>query len=406
MTHVVFVAPVFMQATLRFVTEVGSLPNMKLSIISHDRLERLPKGLQERLSGHYRVANCLDPGQLVIAAKAIAKNAGPIHRLFGALEELQVPLAQARDYLKIEGLNHQAAQNFRDKARMKAVLRQAGIPCARYKLVHDPQEAWAFIKEVGFPIIIKPPAGAGARQTFEVQDSDSLNDYLAVYAPSAQNPALLEEFIQGDEHSFETISIKGRPVWHSLTHYYPNPLQVLRNPFLKWCIVLPKEIDHPRYEDIRLTNNKALSALGMHTGLTHLEWFRRKDGSLAISEVAARPPGAQIVTLMSIAHEMNFYHAWAKLMVFDTFEAPQRKYSAGAAFLRGVGSGKVKKISGIDRLPKEVHDVVVEAKLPQIGQFSGRGYEGDGYVLVRHPDTEAVKKALLHLVSTIQVHYE
>lgn len=406
MKHVVFVAPFFMKATLRFVSEVASLPGIKLSLISNDRLENLLPKLRERTTGHYRVSNCLDPGQLVIAAKAISKQFGPIDRMFGALEELQVPLAQARDYLGIEGLNQESAKNFREKARMKDVLRQAGVPCARFRLIRHKHEAASFIQEVGYPVIVKPPSGAGAKHTFEVKDDASMQDYLSVYAPSPQNPLLLEEFIQGDEHSFETMSIKGQPIWHSLTHYYPSPLEILKNPFLKWCIVLPREIDDPKYNDIRKTNAQALKALGMHTGLTHLEWFRRKDGSLAISEVGARPPGAQIVTLMSIAHDMNFYHAWAKLMVFDSFQAPERKYAAGAAFLRGVGKGRVKTIQGLDRIRRDVSNLVIEAKLPKVGQRSGSGYEGEGYILVRHPDTQAVKKALLHLVSTIQVIYE
>jgi len=406
MKHVVFVAPHFMQATLRFVSEIAQLPDIKLSLIGHDRLERIPQSLRSRIAGHYRIANCLDPGQLVLAAKALSKANGPIDRMFGALEELQVPLAQARDYLGIEGVSQSAARNFRDKARMKDVLHKANLPCAKFQLVHSADQAWAFIREVGYPIVIKPPSGAGARHTFEVHDDDSLREYLAVYQPSLQNPTLFEEFIQGEEHSFETISIKGKPVWHSLTHYYPTPLEVLRNPFLKWCIVLPREIDQPKYDDIREANARALKALGMHTGLTHLEWFRRKDASIAISEVAARPPGAQIVTLMSIAHDLNFYQAWAKVMVFDEFNAPQRKFASGAAFLRGVGKGRVKSVEGLNRVRSDIRDLVIEAKWPQIGQAAPSGYEGEGYILVRHPQTAMVKKALLHLVSVIKVNYE
>ena len=71
------------------------------------------------------------------------------------------------------------------------------------------------------------------------------------------------------------------------------------------------------------------------TGLTHMEWCRRRDGSIAISEVAARPPGAQFTTLMSYAHDKDMYQAWVELMVFDRFTVPERKYSAGAAYLRG-----------------------------------------------------------------------
>ena len=41
-------------------------------------------------------------------------------------------------------------------------------------------------------------------------------------------------------------------MWHSLTHYYPTPLEVLRNPWIQWSVVLPREIDDPRYDDISI----------------------------------------------------------------------------------------------------------------------------------------------------------
>lgn len=406
MAHVVFVAPFFLPATLRFVHSVSHLQGIRFSLISCDRMENLPQSIRKNLTGHYQVGNCMDPGQLAIAAKSLASQHGPIHRLFGALEEMQVPIAKVRDYLGIEGLGAAAANNFRDKSEMKTLLRANGIPCARHCLASSAEQAWAFIGEVGFPIVIKPPAGAGARNTFEVKSKEELQDYLNVYGLTPANPTLLEEFIQGDEHSFDAVSIRGQVVWHSLTRYYPSPLEVLKNPFLKWVILLPRDIDAPRFNDIRAVNAKTLSVLGMKTGITHLEWFRRRDNSVAVSEVAARPPGAQIMTLMSYAHDKNFYNAWAELMVFDRFQIPERRYAAGAAFLRGAGSGRVKAVHGLAQAQKEVGSLVVEAKLPQIGQPSASGYEGEGYVLVRHEDTEIVKKALHRLVSLIQVEYE
>ena len=80
----------------------------------------------------------------------------------------------------------------------------------------------------------------------------------------------------------------------------------MENPRIQWRVVLPNDPNDPQYDDIRKVNDRALAALGMDTGLTHLEWFRRNDGSLAVGEVAARPPGAQITTLISRAHEVDF----------------------------------------------------------------------------------------------------
>ncbi len=141
----------------------------------------------------------------------------------------------------------------------------------------------------------------------------------------------------------------------------------------------------------------------MGTGLSHLEWFRRDDGSLAVSEVAARPPGAQFTSLISYAHDMDFYRAWARLMIFDRFDPPRRAFAAGIAFLRGQGSGRVKTIHGLNRAQRELGPLVVEVKLPRWGQPPAGGYEGEGYVLLRHPDTGKVAAALERLVRTVRI---
>jgi hypothetical protein len=124
---------------------------------------------------------------------------------------------------------------------------------------------------------------------------------------------------------------------------------------------------------------------------------------VAISEVGARPPGAQFTTLMSYAHDTDMYRAWARLMVFDEFDPPERKYAAGAAFLRGQGRGRIKAIHGIEELRKNVESLAVEVRLPRIGAPSKGTYDGDGYVIVRHPDTEVVREATAQIVHHIRV---
>jgi hypothetical protein len=135
-----------------------------------------------------------------------------------------------------------------------------------------------------------------------------------------------------------------------------------------------------------------------------MEWFQRSDGSVAISEVGARPPGAQFATLLSYAHDFDFYGAWARLMVHDVWDPPPRQFAVGAAYLRGQGRGeRVSAIHGLEQAQSEVGDLVVESKLPKIGQTASGTYEGDGYVILRHRDTSVVKNALQRLVERIYV---
>jgi len=403
MRNVVFVAPFLMDATLRFVRAAAALPGARTVLLTQEPVEKVPQDLRDRLHGHWRADDLTDARAIAEAATALAQKLGNVSRIIGTLEQIQVQLAEARVLLGVEGMDPASAENFRDKARMKDALRRADVPCARHRLVADVAEARGFARDSGFPIVVKPPAGAGARSTFRVDDLAALEQTLATLRPARGREVLLEEFVVGDESSFDTVSIDGRHVWHSLSHYAPTPLEVLRNDWIQWCVHVPREVDDPRYDDIRRVAFRALDVLGMRTGVTHMEWFRRRDGSLAVSEVAARPPGAQFCSLISYAHDFDFYSAWAELAVFGTFRPPERKYSAGAAYLRGQGEGRVKAIHGLDRAQRELGALVVEAKIPREGQTPSGSYEGEGHVILRHPETRVVAEGLQRLVSIVRV---
>jgi hypothetical protein len=214
---------------------------------------------------------------------------------------------------------------------------------------------------------------------------------------------LIEEFLTGEEGSYDSVMVDGEVVWDSVSNYLPTPLEVLRNPWMQWVVLLPRDIGGPEYAGIRDIAPAALAALGLRTGLTHMEWFRRPDGTVAVSEVAARPPGAQITSMLCYVHDFDLYSAWAQLMVDGTFKPPPRSWAAGTVYLRGQGAGHVRAVHGLDVLPEQVRDLVVDSRLPQPGQLSSGSYEGDGHITVRHPETAVVASALRDLVTTVRV---
>ncbi len=403
MIDVQFVLPFPAPIADRFARAVAALPEVRLGLVSQEPIERLAPDLRQQVAGHWQVASCFDAEQLAAGVAQLGRRLGKPTRLLGVLEQLQEPLGAVRDALGIPGMSQRVARNFRDKAVMKTLLRQAGLPCARHCLAEDAEAVWSLAREAGFPLVVKPPAGAGAKSTFRLDSAEQLGEALATDPPAPGRPWLVEEFIRGDEQSFDTVSIGGRPVWHSLTHYLPTPLEALRHPWIQWCVVLPREVDDPRYDDIRAAAFASLDALGMETGFSHMEWFRRDDASVAISEVGARPPGAQITRLMSYAHDFDFYDAWARLMVLGTFDPPPRKYAAGAAFLRGQGAGRVQAVHGLEKANREMGHLVVESNLPRKGQARSASYEGEGNVIVRHPETSVVVEALRKLISAVRV---
>jgi hypothetical protein len=403
MPNAVFVAPFLLPATVRFVAAAALLPGVRLGLISQDPEDRLDDDLRSALSGHYRIADGTDAQQIADATRALSDHLGGVDVLIGMLEQLQVPLGEVRDALGIHGMGAEVARNFRDKSRMKGVFEANGVPCAAHRLASSAAEARTAAAELGYPLVAKPPAGAGARSTFRIDRDSQLETWLGVDPPSGHAPALLEQLVVGAEHSFDSVLIDGNLVWHSISRYLPTPLEVLENPWIQWAVLLPRDIETPEFDAIREHGVRGLRALGLRTGLTHMEWFRRPEGAVAISEVAARPPGAQFTSLLSYAHDIDMYAAWARLEIFGTFAAPERRYAVGAAYLRGQGDGAVIAVHGLDTLQRELGDLVVEAVVPRRGQAPSGTYEGEGHVVLRHSETAVVQAGLRRVVEVARV---
>src|SRR3954468_19598265 len=91
-----FVAPYLLEATARFVSAAAELPDVRLGLVTCEPVERIPPSLRERLAGHWRVEDALDPRQLEWAVTGLGGQMGRVERLVGALGELPGALAPGR----------------------------------------------------------------------------------------------------------------------------------------------------------------------------------------------------------------------------------------------------------------------------------------------------------------------
>src|SRR5438552_4459880 len=184
MRYAVFVAPYFLDTTVRFIAAAASLPDVRLGLISTDPEERLPDRVRALLAGHYRVDDATDAQQITDATRALSGHLGGVDRLIGMLEQLQVPLGEVRDALEIDGIGAEVARNFRDKSRMKDVFRAHSVPCAGHALTASAEGATRAVATLGYPLVVKPPAGAGARSTFRIDGPEQLTAWLRADPPS------------------------------------------------------------------------------------------------------------------------------------------------------------------------------------------------------------------------------
>jgi len=401
---VVYVSPFLRKDVYLFLDRLSRIEGVQVGLISTLDEDRLAPEVEASLSGYWRVSDLLDPEELVWAAQALSQRFGPIYRMFTEYELIQGSVALAREALAIPGMSPDTLLNFRDKGVMKDRLAAAGVPCARHRTVETAEDARDFAAKVGYPLIVKPVAGVGAREIHQCDDEAEFEEVLESDPPGEDNPLQLEEFVQGEEHTLDTISVNGKAVWHSITRYLPSPLEVLRNPWMQWRIITPREIDVPEYDDIRRVGEQALIALGMESNMSHMEWFRRPDGSVAVGEVGARPPGSRIFTALNWANDYDMYDAWVRLMTLNEFTPPsERKYAVGTAFFRGIGTGEVVAVHGLDEVIQEFRPLLVEADLPYLGQVRANHHDGEGYLMLRHPETRVVEHAISEIVSRVRV---
>ncbi|MFL5260860.1 MAG: acetyl-CoA carboxylase biotin carboxylase subunit family protein [Anaeromyxobacteraceae bacterium] len=401
--NVIFVAPFPSDVTMRFVRAASRHPDVRLLGIVHTP----PSGADENVyQDLVRVTDPLSAKDILDATAVLKARHGQPDRIIGILEALMVQLAEARAAFGVPGTPPKVADLFRDKARMKAALARAGLPVARSRLLRNQAEARAFADLVGFPIVVKPPAGMGAKSTWRVESVPELLRAVQGMAAGVGQPVLAEEFLRGREFSFETITVGGEPRVESVSHYLPTCLEVLENPWIQWTCLLPRDISGPEYEPPRRMARGAIAALGLEDGMTHMEWFQRPDGTTVIGEIAQRPPGANITLMTGLAHDVDPYRAWIRAVVDGAFDGPwERKYAVGCAFLRGMGRGRVAGLSGVHEVHEAIGKLVAEARLPTLGAPKSDGYEGDGYVVVKDPSTDVVRRALKLVIENVKVHY-
>ena len=401
--NVVFVAPFPAETTMRFVRAVKRLPDVRLLGV----VQTPPGGSDgDVYDDVVRVTEPLSYADIRDGVEVLQRRHGKIFRIVGILEAIMVQMAQARAHFGVEGTRPETAELFRDKSQMKVALAKGGLPVAKHRLLHNEEDAREFAAPIGFPMVLKPPAGMGAKSTFRVDSEEHLLNAIRGMGVSQHSPMLAEEFLKGREFSFETVTVNGTPQVCSISHYLPSCLEVLENPWIQWSCILPRDISGPEYAAAHAMGRGAIKALGLDNGVTHMEWFQRPDESLVIGEIAQRPPGANISRMVGLAYDVDLYRAWARAVVDSEFDGPwERKYSVGCAYLRGMGRGRVAGVSGLHETHEALGKLIVEADIPAIGTPKGDGYEGDGYAIVRHPDTEVVKAAVKKIIETVKVHY-
>ena len=363
-------------------------------------LGSLPAEAREALSDYRQIRSLWDPEAVVQEVRTWLKGR-PLDRAECLWEPGMGVVAAIREAFGLPGLDVARSVAFRDKERMKQVLDEAGVRTPRHARARTMDECREAAERIGYPLIIKPIDGAGSADTYRLESEDDMGKALRLlgHVPEVS----VEEYIDGEEYTFDTICANGEILFHNVSWYRPKPLVMRQNPWISPVSIALRDTSTP---DIQMgvdLGRNVIDALGFESGITHMEWFRTPAGEAVFGEIGGRAPGGRVVHAMNYATDGDLFRGWAEAVCYGRLSQDlEKRWNVGVVFKRAEGTGRIERVEGIGNLLSQYGEHIPHIDLVPIGE-PRRDYrkvvEGDGWIVVRHPDLETTIEMTDHVAT-------
>ena len=333
MKNVVFISPNFPTNYWQFCRELKN-NGMNVLGIGDAPYDGLSDELKGSLNEYYKVNSLENYDEVYRAVAYFIFRYGRIDWLESNNEYWLEQDAQLRtDFRIASGFQTDDIPRVKYKSKMKAFYQQAGIPTARYHLVDDEQGCLDFIREVGWPVVVKPDNGVGASDTHKLSSEEDLKRFLA----NRQNTTyIMEEFIYAEVNSYDAIiDSQGEPIFET-GNVTPMSIMDIVNQEDNSIYYIVRDLP----ADTRKAGRATVKSFGVRSRFVHFEFFRLtqdqegmgKKGDVVALEVNMRPCGGFSPDMMNFANSTNVYKIWADMIAFDqsTAETGEHAYCAYA----------------------------------------------------------------------------
>ena len=324
MSNVIFISPNFPTNYWQFCRELKN-NGMNVLGIGDQPYDQLSGELKASLNEYYKVDTLEDYDGVYRAVAFFIHKYGRIDWLESNNEYWLERDARLRSDFRItSGFQEEDMPRIKYKSRMKEFYQAAGIPTARYHMVDNRKNCMAFIKEVGWPVVVKPDNGVGASDTHKLSDAKELDQFLKTRNPDVAY--IMEEFIYAEVNSYDAIiDSQGNPIFET-GNVTPISIMDIVNEADNSVYYIVKDLP----ADTRKAGRATVKSFGVKSRFVHFEFFRLtrdqegmgKAGDVVALEVNMRPCGGFSPDMMNFANTTDVYKIWADMIAYDRSTLP------------------------------------------------------------------------------------
>ncbi len=317
--------------------------------------------------------------------------------------DASVTVAAVCEALGLPGIRTDAAERATDKIKMRRAFASAGVPSPRFCGVWTMSEAEEALKDIGLPAVIKPCDNMGARGVKKIsKDWELETAFREAKAASTSGGVILEEYMEGDELSIDTLIYRGNPIFSAVAD------RIIRHPpyFVEIGHVLPSAKPREVQQAAVDLTIQGCVALGISMGAAKSDIKLTPKGPM-IGELAARLsggfmsgytcPAATGVEIIRSAIELALGRVPTPIL------PTAQNVSVERAILPKPGC--VLSVSGVEsaRRTPGVIALFVDVKEGDIISPPKSNMDKAGHVIVVSPDRESAQKLADEVVARVRI---
>lgn len=334
------------------------------------------------------------------AVVEVAKYHSKIQKIDGVLTvgtDVSPTVAAVQDYLMLPGIGYRNAVAATNKARMRERFKIYDVPSPTFREVSTLDQAIIAVKDIGFPVVLKPTDCMGARGVTKVSSLEELPlAFFSAFSITNDDVIIVEKYMKGPELSIDALVYNGKIEFIGIAD------RIIKFPphFVEIGHTLPSILPEDQINDALDVMAQGIKALGITSGAAKGD-IKITDKGAMVGEIAARLSGG-FMSACTIPYS-NGYDAIKgaiQISVGEKLDICKTKEHASAERAILPKFGRVVEIKGIEEAKKikGIKDIFIDIRINDIIRPLVSNMGKAGHIIsegkTREEAIETVDKAL------------